>query len=75
MATLTLKTLLRAAAVSDLVSSLGVGLEDAQGAPILGTGGPHREPVTHEDATLGWVTGPPATAATLAALLTQLAAK
>ena len=75
MATLTLKTLLRAGAVTDLVASLGLGLLDAQGAPILGTPGPHSEPVNHEDATLGWVTGPPAAATALAALLTHLAAK
>lgn len=54
-----------------------VGIEDASGQRLLGelSAGPSRVPVTLEDATLGWVTGPPAPAAAAAALLTHLAAK
>ncbi|MBI1787959.1 MAG: SpoIIE family protein phosphatase [Acidobacteria bacterium] len=84
MASLTLKTLLgpkagASPAVTALLEAMGgaLGIEDASGKPLLGdlSAGPSRAPVTLEDATLGWVTGPPGSAAALAALLTHLAAR
>jgi serine phosphatase RsbU (regulator of sigma subunit) len=84
MASLTLKTLLGpkagpAPVVTALIEAVGgnVGIEDATGKPILGclSSGSSRLPITLEDATLGWVTGPPAAAAAVTALLTHLATK
>jgi len=83
MATPTLKALLSpkggaAAAVASLVEAMGctLGIEDASGKPLQGpAAGPARVPITVEDVTLGWATGPPAPAAALASLLTHLAAK
>jgi serine phosphatase RsbU (regulator of sigma subunit) len=84
MAALTLKSLLNpkaeaSYAVAILVGALGdtLGVEDASGQLLVGevSAGPSRVPVTLEDATLGWVTGPPALAAAAACLLTHLAAK
>ena len=84
MAALTLKSLLNPKAeASSLVAALAqamggtLGIEDASGKPLVGAlaAGPSRVPVTLEDATLGWVTGPPAAAVATASLLTHLAAK
>jgi phosphoserine phosphatase RsbU/P len=83
MANLTLKALLSpkteaSYAVATLVGAMGgaVGVEDASGKPLVGvlSEGASRVPVTLEEATLGWVTGPPALAAAAASLLTYLAA-
>ena len=84
MAALTLKSLLNpksetSRAVAVLVGAMGdaLGIEDASGQLLVGTlsAGPSRVPVTLEDATLGWVTGPPALAVAAACLLTHLVAK
>ncbi len=84
MATLSLKTILGPKAgptpiVTALIEAVGgdVGIEDAAGKPLLGglSTGPFRLPITLEDATLGWVTGPPAAAAAVTCLITHLAAK
>jgi serine phosphatase RsbU (regulator of sigma subunit) len=84
MAALTLKSLLNpksetSCAVAVLVGAMGdaLGIEDASGQLLVGTlsAGPSRVPVTLEDATLGWVTGPPALAVAAACLLTHLVAK
>ncbi len=84
MAALTLKSLIGPKAgasslVASLVTAMGgkVGIEDASGRPLLGelSAGPSRVPVSLDDATLGWVTGPPAPAAAAAALLGHLAAR
>jgi hypothetical protein len=84
MAALTLKSLLNpkteaSYAVAVLAGAMGDALciEDVSGKLLVGVRcpGPSRVPVTLEDATLGWVTGPPALAAAAACLLTHLAAK
>jgi serine phosphatase RsbU (regulator of sigma subunit) len=84
MAALTLKSLLgpkagALPAVAALAEAMGgnVGIVDACGKPLVGAlaTGPSRVPVTLEDSTLGWVTGPPAAAVATAGLLTHLAAK
>jgi serine phosphatase RsbU (regulator of sigma subunit) len=84
MAGLTLKTLVGPksggfSAVSELIKAMGgkVGIRDAAGQPLLGdlSDGSSRLAITLGDATLGWVTGPPAAAAATASLLTHLAAK
>ena len=84
MASLTLKTLLGPKAgpapiVTALIEAVGgnVGVEDATGKPLLGapSTGSSRLPITLEDATLGWVIGPPAAAAAVTSLLTHLVVK
>jgi len=84
MAALNLKSLLSPkggalSAVAALVEAMGgkVGIADASGKPLVGalSTGPSRVPITLEDATLGWVTGPPAAASAAAGLLMHLAAK
>jgi serine phosphatase RsbU (regulator of sigma subunit) len=84
MAALTLKSLLSPkvgalSAVTSLIAATGgtLGIEDASGQRLLGevSAGPSRVPVKLEDATLGWVSGPPAPAAAAASLLAHLAAK
>lgn len=84
MASLKLQTLVAPkggafAALTALIEAMGgdVGIEDATGKPLLGNsqGGSSRLPVCSDGATLGWVTGPPAAAAALAALLNHLAGR
>jgi serine phosphatase RsbU (regulator of sigma subunit) len=85
MAALTLKSLLSpragaSPAVVALATALGgsLGIEDPAGKPLFpggDAGGQARVAVKLEDATLGWVTGPPDAAAALATLLEHLAAK
>jgi serine phosphatase RsbU (regulator of sigma subunit) len=83
MAAVTLKSLLSpkggaSSAVAALIEAVGstLGIEDASGQLLVGAAaGPSRVPVTREDTTLGWVTGPPTLAAAAAHLLTYLAAK
>ena len=84
MAALTLKSLLGPKSealptVAAFVEALGdtVGIADASGKSLVGplSSGPSRVPITQADATLGWVSGPPAAAAAVAGLITHLAAK
>jgi serine phosphatase RsbU (regulator of sigma subunit) len=84
MAALTLKSLFSpqggaSSPVAALIEAMGgtVGIVDASGRQLLGalSAGPSRFPVTLKDATLGWVTGPPAAAGAAAGLLMHLAAK
>ncbi len=84
MAGLTLKTLVGpkagiVPALSALLEAMGgdVGIEDAAGKPLLGvlSNRSSRLPIILDEATLGWVTGPPAAAAAVGSLLTHLAAK
>lgn len=84
MAGVTLKTLLgpkagSSAPLKGLIEAVGgnIGIEDAAGKPLFGclTAGPSRVPIKVENATLGWVTGSPAPAAAIAALVTHLAAQ
>src|SRR5580704_7038801 len=84
MASLKLKTLVAPKGgafptLTALIEALGgnIGIEDAAGELLLGnsSSGSSRLPVCVDGATLGWVTGLPSAAATLASLLNHLAAK
>ncbi len=84
MATPTLKALLSQKTgtlpiFQALVNALGaeISVEGPSSTYLLGEGsaGASRVPVCFEDATLGYVNGPPAPAAALASLLTHLAAR
>jgi len=84
MAGLTLKALIgpKAAgsqALAGIIQAIGgcVGIADAAGKPLLGaaSNGSSRVPVNLDGTTLGWVTGPPAAADAVAAMLTHLAAQ
>jgi serine phosphatase RsbU (regulator of sigma subunit) len=84
MAAPTLKSLVnpKAAAypaLTALIEAMGgdVSIQDASGQPLLGGSlrSSSRVPVTFEDSTLGWVTGPPTASAAVATLLKHLAAR
>jgi serine phosphatase RsbU (regulator of sigma subunit) len=85
MAGLSLKTLVgpkagsSSAAVAAVIAAMGGGIriEDATGKALLGdlAAGTSRVPITLENTTMGWVTGPSDPAAAIASLISHLAAK